>query len=81
MAQFHRLDDAIHNHGGAETSPQAEEKQFPALIASQRLHSRIIDELQRAPERLSKVKPDPPSREVMRVRYWPVPQNRPRIAH
>lgn len=66
----------------AEPRPsQAQEKQLPALIASQGLHGRIIDELQRAPERLSKVKPDPPGREIMRFCNRPVPENRPRVAY
>ena len=35
MAQFHRLDDAIHNHGGTEAGSQAQEEHLAALVASQ----------------------------------------------
>src|SRR5262245_15534486 len=80
MAQFHRLDDAIQNHGGTQTRAQAKEKHLAALVAPQSLHGRIIDDLDWAPECSSVVEPDPTRSEVMRFCNWPAVEYRPRVA-
>src|SRR5262245_25902528 len=68
MAQLHRLNDAVQNHGGTQTRSQAQEQHLAALVAPQSLHGRIIDQLDRAPERCSIVEPHPTRGEVMLFR-------------
>jgi len=55
MAEFHRLDEAIHNQSGSETGSQAEEKHLPAIVAPQSLHRRVIDQLHGMAERSFKI--------------------------
>src|SRR5262249_42163031 len=80
MAQLHRLDDAVQNHGGTQPRSQAQEEHLAALVTPQRLHGRIIDDLDRAPECRSIVEPDPTPGEVMRFCNRPAMQDRPRPA-
>src|SRR5262249_16922641 len=65
MAQLHRLDDAVQNHGSTQTRSQAQEKHLAALVAPQSLHGRIIDDLDWAPECCSIVEPHPTRAEAM----------------
>src|SRR5271167_4980846 len=81
MAQFHRLQDAIHNQGRTETCTQAQEEHLAAFVAPQSLHGGIVDELYRSPERSLKVKPDPTGRQVMWFGNRPVLDNWPGIAN
>src|SRR5881296_3488256 len=50
VAQLHRLHDALDDEGRAQAGPQAEEEHLSALVAAQRLHRRIIVDLDRASE-------------------------------
>jgi hypothetical protein len=38
VAQFHGLDNRLHNHSGTQAGSQAEEKHRATLVASERLH-------------------------------------------
>ena len=80
MAEFHGFYDAIENQGGSEAGPQAQKKHLAAFIASQSLHGRVIDDLDRAPECLFKIKSDPSGAQVMRLRDRAAMENRPRVA-
>src|SRR6516165_3778495 len=81
MAQLHGLDDTIHNHRGTQTSSQAQEEHPAALVASERLHGRIIDNFDRAPKRCSKVKPHPTRGEVVRFDNRTVMEHWSWVAH
>ena len=59
MTEFHGLDDAIYNEGRTEPRAQAEEQHLAALVTSQSLHGGVVDDLDRTPERSSKIKTDP----------------------
>ena len=45
MAQLHGIYDAIYNQGRSEAGSQAQKEHLAALVASQRLHDRVIDDL------------------------------------
>jgi len=81
MAQFHWLQNAIHNQSRTEACAQTQEEHLAALIASQGLHRRIINDLNRTPERGSKIKANPPRCQVMRLGDRPVLDNCAGIAH
>ena len=80
MAQLHRLDDTLDNHGGTQTGPQSQEQHLAALVAPQGLHGRIVDNLDRAAEGGLIVEPDPTRDKVMRLGNRPAMQNRSRVA-
>jgi hypothetical protein len=80
MAQLHRLDDAVHDHGGPEAGPQSQEEHLSPLVAPQGLHGRVVDELDGIPKRGLKVETDPAGREVMWFRNRLASENRARIA-
>ena len=80
VAELHRLHDAIHNHGGPQTGPQAKEQQLSAFIATQSLHRRIIDQFHGVPECGFEVETNPPMPQIVRLRDGPIPKNRSRIA-
>jgi len=76
VAQFHWFHDAIHNQSRTEASTQTQEEHFPAFVAPQSLHGRIINHLDWTLECGFKIKPDPPGSQVMRfghrsvLDYW-----------
>ena len=76
MAQFHRLDDAVDDHGGAKAGSQTEEQHLAALVAPQRLHGGVVDDLDRTLEGGCEIEPDPARCEVMRFRNRPIAANR-----
>ena len=45
MAKLHGFHDAVHDQGGAESGPQAQEQHLATLIAPEGLHRGIIDDL------------------------------------
>ncbi len=81
VAQFHWFHDAIHNQGRTEARTQAQEEHFPAFVAPQGLHGRIINDLNWTPECGFKIKPDPPGSQVMRLGHRSVLDYRAGIAH
>ena len=81
MSQFHWLQNAIHNQGRTEARAQTEEEHLASLVAPQGLHGRIIHDLNRAPECAFKIKPNPPGRQIVRVRDRPVLNNRAGVSH
>ena len=81
MAKLHRFDDAIHNQRRAEAGAQPQEEHLAALIAAQRLHGRVINDLDGTAKCAFKIKSDPPGRQVMRVGDRPVLHNRAGISH
>src|SRR5215831_13113649 len=59
MANFHRLDDAVVNQRAAEpcSEPQKQHRSF--AIAAERLHRRVVDDLDGTIESALEVKSDP----------------------
>ena len=47
--QLHRLDNAIHDHGGAQAGPQTQKEHFATLVAPQGLHGGVIDDFDGRP--------------------------------
>src|SRR5262245_38962284 len=81
VAQLHGRHDAVCDQSGAEPSAQAQKEQHAALIAPQRLHGRIVDDLDGAPEGGCKIKPDPTRAEVLRFGHHVTLEYRPRVAN
>jgi len=81
MTQFHWLDDAIHDHGGAEAGSQSQEEHLSSLITPQCLHGSVVDEFYRTSQCGFKVESDPPSPEVARFRNRLTTENHTRIAN
>src|SRR6266567_5496554 len=81
VAQLHGLDNAAHNHRRTETGSQAEEEHLPTLVAAQCLHGCIVDNLDRATECGVIIEPDPATTQIVGLRYRPVMEHHPRIAH
>src|SRR6185503_11615890 len=65
MSEFHRLQNAIDDHRGAKTRSQAQEQHPAALVAADRLHQRIVDDLRRAGEGLFEIETGPPETEIV----------------
>ena len=59
VRQFHRHDDAVGDQRGAETGAETEKQQQSALVAAERLHRGIVDDLNRTAERRLEIKADP----------------------
>lgn len=80
MSEFHRLDDAIDNHRGAETGSETEEEHLAASVTSQRLHRRVVHNFDRSPERGFEIETPPTLSEVPRLGDRPVAKDRSRVA-
>src|SRR6266436_590394 len=65
----------------SEAGSEAQEERLSALVAGQRLHGRIIDELHGTPESALKVKAYPTRSQVMRFGNGPAPENWPGVAN
>src|SRR5215510_7489896 len=81
VAQLHGRHDAVGDQRGAEPGAQAQKEHHAALIAPQRLHGRIIDELDGIPEGSWEVKHDPTRAEVMRFGHHVTLEYQPRVAN
>src|SRR5215469_11229094 len=79
VAEFHRLDDAIYNKRGAKAGSQTEEKHSSVLVASERLHRRVVNDLDWTLESGFEIEANPPLREVMGLGYRPIVLDRPWI--
>src|SRR4030095_14623261 len=63
-----------------KTGPQAQEEHPAALVAPQRLHGRVVDDLHGAPEGGAIVEADPTLAEVVRLCHGPPVEHGARIA-
>jgi len=79
MTEFHGFDNAIHNKGGTEPRAQAEEQHLAALVTSQSLHGGVVDDLDRTPERSSKIETDPAPSQIIGFGNRSIVQHSPRI--
>src|SRR5262252_9233815 len=80
MAKLHGLHDAVHDHGGPETSPQSQEQHLAPLVAPEGLHHGIIHDFYWTLECRCKVIAPPPASEVPRIRQRSIVNDRPGIA-
>src|SRR5262249_16891670 len=77
-AQLQRFDDSIQYHGGAKAGAQSKEQHLAALVSSQGLHGRVVDDLNGKVECSLEIKPHPPGTKVDGFRHRLTAQNRPR---
>src|SRR5262249_31788432 len=65
--QLHRLDDAVDDESRTEACSQTEEEHLAALVAAQRLHRRIVDDLDGTSEGGLVVEGDPTRPQIARL--------------
>ena len=75
MPEFHRLDDAINNHGGAEPGPQTEKQHRAAVVTSERLHGGVIHDLDRSAECGRKIEAHPSAPQIVWLANRPTAQD------
>jgi hypothetical protein len=75
MPEFHRLDDAINNHGGAEPGPQTEKQHRAAVVTSERLHDGVIHDLDRSAECGRKIEAHPSAPQIVWLANRPTAQD------
>src|SRR5215467_11774882 len=80
MAELHGFYDAVDYHGRSELRSKAQKEHLAALVASQRLHGGIVDDLHGMTEYLCKIEPDPSASQVVWFGNRPAVENRPGIA-
>ena len=67
MAELHRDDVPPHDQRRTEARPESEEEHRAPLIAPERLHRRVVDDLHGAAEGRLEVEPDPASCQIARL--------------
>jgi hypothetical protein len=65
VGNLHRRHDALDDHGRAKSRSQAQKQHFAALVAAQRLHGRVIDDLHGTTEGAREIEPDPAASKVV----------------
>jgi len=80
VAQFHRFEDAFHNHGRTEAGAQSEEQHSAAPITPQGLHGGVIDDFHRSPECRPIIKTNPALAQVKRFSERPIMTDRSGVA-
>ena len=65
MPQLHRLKYSVDDHCGPEPRAEAQKEHAAPLVASERLHGSIIDNLDWTPECLAEIKSDPAAAQVV----------------
>ena len=64
MTELHRQDDLLRDEGGTKARAETEEEHLPALVASKRLHGRVVDHLRRLAQGILEVEADPTGAEI-----------------
>ena len=67
MLHLHGHHEAVDDECRPEAGPQSEEEHPPAVVAAERLHRGVVDDLRRLAERGLEVEPDPARPEVDRL--------------
>src|SRR5665213_3905786 len=65
MRQLHRFKYSVDDHCGPEPRAEAQKTHAAAFVASERLHSSVIDNLNWRPECLVEIKSDPAAAQVV----------------
>src|SRR5690349_12500220 len=81
VAELERLDHAVGDQRRAEAGAEPQEEHPSALVASDRLHDGVVDDLGRLAERRLEVEPDPALAEVHRLGDHLAAVNRGRYPH
>ena len=79
MTKLHRLDYAVDDQRRAEPCSEPEEQHLAFLIAAERLHRRIIEDLVGRPNPVLKSNPIHPG-QILWIGHRPIVQNRAGIA-
>src|SRR5215471_4898991 len=64
VTKLHGLHDAVHNHRRSKPGSETEEQHLSALVAAQRLHGCVVDDLYRVAECGSEIERDPSAAEI-----------------
>ena len=67
VAELHRGHDVVEDESRSQTRPEPEKQHPPAVVASEGLHRRVVEDLRRLAERRLEVEPDPTGAEVHRL--------------
>jgi hypothetical protein len=67
VSELHRHDNALDDECRTEPGSDSQEEHLAALVAAERLHRRVVDDLRRLPEHGAEVESDPPGAEVHRL--------------
>src|ERR1019366_2342106 len=65
MSQFHRLEYPVNDHGRPESGAEAQKQHPASLVASESLHSGVIDNLDGTVERLAEIESDPAAAKIV----------------
>src|SRR5216683_85216 len=76
MAEFHRLNDAVHDHRRTQTRSESQEEHLSAFVASQRLHGSVIDQLHGPAEGSFKIESGPTASQIVRFRDGNIMEHR-----
>jgi len=72
VAQLHRFHDAVHDQGGSQSGSQSQKEQLAVFVASERLHGRIVQHLDRAFEGGFEIETGPTLSQIPGFRNGPV---------
>src|SRR5215831_13234036 len=64
VTKLHGLHDAVHNHRRSKPGSETEEEHLSALVAAQRLHGCVVDDLYRVAECGSEIERDPSAAQI-----------------
>src|ERR1700730_7194987 len=67
VCQLHRLQHSIHNHRRPQTRAKSQKQHAAALIAAERLHSRVVEYLYGTAKCLAEVESHPAASQIMRL--------------
>src|ERR1700760_1175070 len=81
MTKLHWLDDTFDDHRRAKAGAEPKKQHLAALIASQCLHCRVVDDFHGDTECAGEIKPDPAAAQIPWFSYWPPAQHGPRITN
>src|SRR4029077_9941462 len=75
MTQFHRDHDAIGNYRRAKSCAQTNKKHQPSIVTAQRLHRRVVDNLDRPRKGALEIKSNPSSPQIVWLQNDPIIPN------
>jgi hypothetical protein len=65
VREFHRLEKAVHDHGGAEAGAETEEEHVAAFVAAEGLHRSVIDDFHGEAEGFGEIESHPAATEIV----------------
>src|SRR5205807_6372202 len=67
MSEFHGLENTVYDHGRAQTRSQSEKKHAPFLVAAERLHGGVVDDLHRLAKGFTEIEFHPARSQIERL--------------